>query len=268
MLQSSRNSLALVLEDVNNTLNTASPKVIGDGLLGVSGVLAENVNLRKTLVDVAVAPETKQSTLNAVFGTRVDDAALQIVVRAANRRFARAQDFVTAVETAGVTAIAAAAQAEGTLGQVEEEVFRFTRLLVSDHELDGAFESPAPTTAKRELVSTLLASRVSEYTLTLIHYAVSHPRGKRVSETLENFSQVLAFRQQRAVADVTVAHPLTQEQEERLARALSASYGRELVLNVHIDPNVVGGVRVQVGDEVTSSTIADRIADVRRRLAS
>lgn len=268
MLQSSRNSLALVLEDVNNTLGTASPQAIGDGLLGVSGALADSVALRKALADVAVDQGAKESTVREVFGSRVDESVLQLVIRAANRRFARTQDFVTAVETAAVSAIAAAAQAEGKLGQVEEELFRFTRLLVSDHDLDGALETYAPAETKRELVTSLLSSRVSTYTLNLVNYAVSHPRGTRVSETLENFSEILAFRQQRAVADVTVAKPMSPEQEERLARALSQSYGRELVLNVHIDPEVVGGVRVQVGDEVTSSTIADRIADVRRRLTS
>ena len=78
---------------------------------------------------------------------------------------------------------------------------------------------------------------------------------------------MLAARQQRSVAEVTVAQPLSPEQQDRLTAALSASYGRELVLNVHVDPEVVGGVRVQVGDEVMNSTISDRLADARRRLA-
>ena len=78
---------------------------------------------------------------------------------------------------------------------------------------------------------------------------------------------MLAARQQRSVAEVTVAQPMSPEQQDRLTAALSASYGRELVLNVHVDPEVVGGVRVQVGDEVMNSTISDRLADARRRLA-
>lgn len=101
----------------------------------------------------------------------------------------------------------------------------------------------------------------------LVHGAVN-PRRRRVSEAYENFSEILAFRQQRAVADVTVARELTEQQKSRLEAALSASFGRKLVLNIRIDPDVVGGVRVQVGDEVMTSTIADRLAEVERRLAS
>jgi F-type H+-transporting ATPase subunit delta len=89
-----------------------------------------------------------------------------------------------------------------------------------------------------------------------------------VSEALDNYGEVLAARQRRSVAEVVVARPLTPQQQERLTQSLSRSYGRELVLHVQVDPDVVGGVRVQVGDEVMSGTIADRLSDVRRRLTS
>jgi F-type H+-transporting ATPase subunit delta len=267
MLQSSRNSLGETLRDVNAAIDAGQASSIGDSLLGIVSVLAENAQLRRVAADSATSPEQKRGLLTALLSGRVDAAALEVTIGAAGRHWARAQDFVTAIEVAGVTAVAADAQSAGQLGQVEEELFRFTRLIEADHELGWAFGSAAAPESKRSLVSDLLGGRATAFTVKLAEQAAAHSRGLRVSETLNNYSSVLAARQQRSVADVVVAQPLTPQQQERLARALSASYGRELVLNVQVDPDVIGGVRVQVGDEVINSTIAERLADARRQLA-
>lgn len=267
MLQSSRNSLARTLQDLEAALGSQSGTALADGLLGIVSVLAENSQLRRAMADSAIEPERKRGVLQALFADSVDARSLEIALDAAARHWARAQDYVTALEVAGVTAVAAGAQSDGRLGEVEEELFRFSRLLESDHELGWAFSSPAPAESKRALVGDLLGAKASADTVRLVSQAAAHPRGMRVSETLDTYSEVLAARQRRSVAEVTVAQPMSPEQQERLTAALSASYGRELVLNVHVDPEVVGGVRVQVGDEVMNSTISDRLADARRRLA-
>ncbi|WP_286957178.1 F0F1 ATP synthase subunit delta [Brevibacterium sp. UBA7493] len=271
MLQSSRNSLNDVLDAVDSRLQGAAGAAatgLGDGLLSIVSAMADSAQLRRLMADGAIAEERKRGVLDTLFSGRVDAAALDIAKRAATLHWARPQDSVTALEDAGVTAIAAQAQAEGRLGEVEEELFRFTRLIESDHELGWAFESAAPAETKRALAANLLDGKAATETVKLAAQAAAHPRGARVSETLDRYSEVLARRQARSVAEVTVAKPMSDEQQERLAAALSAHYGRELVLNVHVDPDVVGGVRVQVGDEVMNSTISNRLSDLRRRLAS
>lgn len=268
MLQSSRVSLQQVIEKTNAAIDAGSAEALGTGLLSIVSVLAEDLGLRKSLADAAVAPEAKRSLLEALFGGRVDAAAVALTGDAASLRWARTQDYVTAVEVAGVTAVAASAQAAGQLGDVEEELFRFARVVESDSQLQWALESPATPEAKRALTDDLLAGRALAQTRQLAAQAAAHPRGLRVSETLDNYGEVLAARQRRSVAEVTVARPLDPAQQERLAQALSRSYGRELVLHVVVDPEVVGGVRVQVGDEIMNGTVSDRLADVRRRLAS
>lgn len=77
----------------------------------------------------------------------------------------------------------------------------------------------------------------------------------------------MATRQRRWIADVTVAKPLQQSQQDRLARGLSAAFGRELTLNVEVDPQLVGGIRVQVGDEVVDSSISARLDDLKTKMA-
>ena len=269
MLQSSRMSLQQVLAHVDRAVSgTTVDAAVGEGLLSVVGVLADDVSLRKTLADASIEPAGKAAVLDRLFGTRIDGVALEIARSAAGHHWARTQDFVTALEVAGVTAVAASAQAQSRLGRVEEELFRFARTIETHHELGWALGSGAPADAKRTLVRDLLGSAAAEETVLLAQQAAAHPRGIRVAEALDNYGEVLAARQRRSVAEVVVARPLTPQQQERLTQSLSRSYGRELVLHVQVDPDVVGGVRVQVGDEVMSGTIADRLSDVRRRLTS
>ncbi len=266
MLQSSRLSLQAVLETANSEITSGSAREFGEGVLAVVAVLAENVALRKTLADSSESAEKKQQLLRTLFSTRTTQAVLRLAERAVGLRWARTQDLVTSLEVAGVTAIAADAQAAGQLGQVEEEVFRFARLLESDHELARALDSDASAQVKRELIANLLDGRAHDDTVILITQAAVYPRGLRVAIALDQYSDVLAARQQRSVAEVTVAAPLSESQTDRLQAALAAAYGRELVLNLQVDPAVIGGVRVQVGDEVMNATIADRLAEVHRRL--
>src|SRR5699024_4486991 len=115
--QSSRLSLQAVLEIANSEISGADPRQIGEETLAVVGVLAENVALRKTLADSSESAEKKQHLLRALFSTRTADAVLRIADAAVGQRWARTQDLVTSLEVAGVTAIAAAAQATGQLGE-------------------------------------------------------------------------------------------------------------------------------------------------------
>jgi len=77
-----------------------------------------------------------------------------------------------------------------------------------------------------------------------------------------------AERRNRMVAVVTSAVPLSDGQKQRLGAALAKLYGRPMHLNLDVDPDVLGGIRVQVGDEVINGSIADRLEDATRRMAS
>jgi F-type H+-transporting ATPase subunit delta len=96
---------------------------------------------------------------------------------------------------------------------------------------------------------------------------VSAPRGHKPAALARRFVELVAKRQQRWIANVSVTRPLTQAQIRRLQAGLNAVYGRELRINITVDPSLVGGVRVQVGDEVVDSTVVTRLAELRRKLA-
>src|SRR5699024_2405414 len=122
------------------------------------------------------------------------------------------------------TAIAAAAQATGQLGEVEEEIFRFARLLESNHDLSRALDSQAQDESKRALVKDLLSGKAQPETITLVEQASLHPRGLRVATALDQYRDILAARQQRSVADVDVSMPLSLSQTNWLQADLSERY--------------------------------------------
>lgn len=97
---------------------------------------------------------------------------------------------------------------------------------------------------------------------------VTAPRGRSLEAGLESLSKLAAERRDRMVAVVTSAVPLSDPQKQRLGAALAKLYGRQMHLNLDVDPEVLGGIRVLVGDEVINGSIADRIEDAGRRMAS
>lgn len=97
---------------------------------------------------------------------------------------------------------------------------------------------------------------------------VTAPRGRSLEAGLESLSKLAAERRSRLVAVVTTAVPLSDPQKQRLGAALAKLYGRPMHLNIDVDPEVLGGIRVQVGDEVINGSIADRLDDATRRMAS
>ena len=97
--------------------------------------------------------------------------------------------------------------------------------------------------------------------------AAAAPRGRRYVATLGHIADLIAERRRRQVATVTTATDLSAAQRDRLAGILREAYGREIQLNVILEPQVLGGLRIQVGAQVVDSTVLSRLADARRRLA-
>ena len=84
---------------------------------------------------------------------------------------------------------------------------------------------------------------------------------------LSSYADAAALRRQQLVAHVVVALPLDADQRERLTAALQRQYGRNVHLNVDVDPEVLGGIRVEIGDEVLDGTISRRLQEARRQLS-
>jgi F-type H+-transporting ATPase subunit delta len=175
---------------------------------------------------------------------------------------------VDTVEELAATAELIGAQRSGRLDDVEDELFRFSRIVQSSSELRITLSDPSATdAAKAELVRSLLGGRTEPATERLVTRLVAHPRGRSLVSGLESLSKLAAARRGRTVAVVTSAVPLSDTQRDRLGAALARLLGREVHLNLDVDPEVIGGISVRVGDEIIDGSITSRLDEAARRLA-
>ena len=266
----SREALAAARERLDALTDSTSADVtkLADELAAVTALLHREVSLRRVLTDPAQAGEAKAELAQRLIGTQVGGAAADLVSGMVRSRWSQSRDLVDALEVLADTADLTAAQQAGKLDDVEDELFRFGRIVASNTGLRAALtDRSATTSAKGELLRSLLGGKVNAVTERLVTRLVTHPRGRSLEAGLESLSKLAAERRERMVAVVTTAVPLSDPQKQRLGQSLAKIYGRQMHLNLDVDPEVLGGIKVQVGDEVINGSIADRIEEASRRMA-
>jgi F-type H+-transporting ATPase subunit delta len=266
----SRSSLAEVEERLAPLTGSAQAAIsLGDELFSVAGVLATQSALRRALSDPSRSSRARASLATAVLAGKVSDDASGLVAAVAAARWSAPGDVTDAIEQLAVQAVVAAAEHEGRLDELEDELFRFGRVVASQPELRMALTNPfVAADAKRQLLDDLLAAKVGPEALRLISQAATNPLGRSLDVSLEDYAKIAARRRERMVAEVHVAVPLSDEQRSRLAGALASMYGHQVHLNVVLDPRVSGGMTVRVGDELIDGSVATRLAAAGRRLVA
>jgi F-type H+-transporting ATPase subunit delta len=157
------------------------------------------------------------------------------------------------------------AGAEGTLGEVEDELFRFSQTLQGSDELRDALTDPAiPVARRQQIVEDLLGGKASPTTTALISLVVGTGRTKQLPGIIRELVEMSAAEANKAVAEVRSAVPLTDDQTERLAKALGEATGRQVTVKVVVDPSVLGGVVTQVGDTVIDGSVRTRLERLRK----
>ena len=233
----------------------------------MAAVLDREISLRRALTDPSRSGDDRAGLARAVLGEQVGSAAVDVVVWAVRSRWSAPRELVDAVELLAVEAVAAAAEKARRLDTVEDELFRISRIVAGAPELRIALaDLAAPVENRAALIEGLLGDQVAEETRRLVRQAVVAPRGRTFDRAVEVYGQVAADLRSRLIATVTATVPLTEEQRGRLAAALRRIYGSELHLNVEVDPELVGGIRVEIGDEVIDGTMVARLDEARRRL--
>ncbi|MEV0219483.1 F0F1 ATP synthase subunit delta [Streptomyces sp. NPDC050704] len=266
----SREALAAARERLDALTDNTSVDAaqLADQLAAVTALLDREVSLRRVLTDPAQGGEAKAELAGRLLAGQVSGTTADLVAGLVRSRWSRSRDLVDSVEELADTADLTAAQQAGALDEVEDELFRFGRIVSSNTELRAALtHRGAGTGPKSELLRSLLGGRANAVTERLVTRLVTAPRGRSLESGLESLSKLAADRRNRMVAVVTSAVPLSDAQKQRLGAALAKLYGRQMHLNLDVDPEVLGGIRVQVGDEIINGSIADRIDDASRRMA-
>ncbi len=238
---------------------------VADSLFSVAQTLRTEAALRRFVTDGSVPAEAKSGLVREVLGTKVTAAALDLVADAVTRRWTSTTDLAYAVEHLGE--IAAVRSAGDQAGRLADELFSLGRIVQENPSLRDALSDPARSIDdKSALLTSLLGGKALPATLTLAKQSVAGTH-RTVSVALDEYTKVAATVRGEGVATVRVAKPLSEADQRRLGQALARQYGREIHLNVVVDPEVIGGIKVEVGDDVIDGTVASRLDDARRRLA-
>jgi F-type H+-transporting ATPase subunit delta len=260
----SRASLRTLLDAVPRRGN---PPQRSDELYAVVGLLTAQGALRRALTDPAVEIDRRTTIVTGLLGKQIAKPTLNLVTSAVGLRWTQSRDLVDALEEIAVDAALAVAEAAGSLDEVEDELFRFERILNVESELRAALTEPSlPDELKRDLLHRLLDGKVNDVTYGLLERAVITPRGRTIERVITDLSGLAAKRRERLIARVTTAVELNDSELSDLAAALQTNFGSDIQLQVVVDPSLIGGLTVRIGDELIDGSVARQLAEARRQL--
>lgn len=259
---------AALVSRLEEVVGSADAARLGDDLFGVASVLRSEPGLRRIATDVATDADAKATLVRQIFEPRISQPAVDLTVEGVRRRWTASRDLADTLEELGVMAVVrSAGDSPADAERLSDELFAVGRLINEDLELRSALSDPARSVAdRRELVGRLLDGKVHTATVTLAQQALSGSY-RTPGVALEAYQRTAASVHQQRVAQVHVAQDLSESERTRLQQALSRQYGREVHLNVVVEPSLLGGMRVAIGEDVIDGTVAARLHEARRRLA-
>jgi F-type H+-transporting ATPase subunit delta len=268
----SRESMASAqtrLDAYADSAQAADLQRLGDELFAVMRLLVEQRSLRRLLADPSSPEEARGALVDRLLGQQLAAPTLDIAKGLVAARWSRPGDLVTAFESLARQAMLAVAEKEGSLDNVEDELFRFGRLVNREPQLGSLLAATAtPSDGRVALLDRLVDGKVSPVTAALLRESVRLPRDRHLDVVCEELAELAAGRRDRSVARVTTPVALSPVQEQKLTDSLTRLYGRPISLQVELDPRLLGGLVVQVGGEVIDGSVASKLVAARRSLPS
>jgi len=270
MQATSRESLQTVRLWYESLLRDADEQrlwTLGDELASVTTLLSRERRLRRSLADSTVSPEARRGLVDQLFGAQVGADTLETLRQTVTSRWSRSLDLLNALELFGRFPALTAAERAGNADEIEDELFRFGRILESEPQLERLLGDETEEADQRvRLLHDVVGAKVHTATRTLLEQLVYSPRGRMLHTLVTEVAELAASRRDESVAHVRAVAELTSEQEQRLADVLSSIYGRRISIQVEIDPGVVGGLVVRIGDEVIDGSLASKLTKAREEL--
>lgn len=267
----SRQSLAIArssLDSALKPLSSGDASAFAGDLFAVVAALDSSTPLRRAVTDGSRDAESKAKLVTDLFGKTISATALKLVSELTALRWSSPSNLGDVLEQLAVEAEASAANMANELDRLEEELFAFSRVVVSDGDLRQALNSSKYSSeGKRVLIAKLMSGKIAPSTSKVLGHLVSGLRGRNIEGTIAFYAAATAARRDRVIANVRAAVALTDAQKEKMTATLSQKIGQPVRLNVEIDPTVLGGVSIRFADELIDATIVSRLADAGRALA-
>jgi len=243
----------------------ATVATVGEDLIGVAAVFRAEPGLRRVATDQSTDAAAKSGLIRQLFDGKISAEGLDLVAEAVSLRWTAGRDLADVLENLGVVAVAKSVEADAA--RLADELFTVTQLVDANTDLRSALSDPARTEQdKAALLHGLLDGKALPATVRLTVLALNGSH-RTVVAALTEYQKVVAAVRGEGVAKVRVARDLTDADRQRLQDALSRQYGRPVHLNVSVEPELVGGMRVEIGDDVIDGSVVSRLDDARRRLA-
>ncbi|MBX3068523.1 MAG: F0F1 ATP synthase subunit delta [Cryobacterium sp.] len=259
MGSASRNAIASARE-LLATLGLTSR--VGEDLLSACRVVADSQQLQNILADPAFGDSEKKKLVETVFKS-LDEKSRLLLTRLSSSRWSIKSDLVSGIEELGLRSIA---KSTGAGTDIPKELFKIGQLIGSNGELELAVGSKlGDPNAKAKLVEKLFSGKASKETMAIVTHLVRSPRGRRIGALVKYASSIVADESALKIATVTVAAELNAKQVAQLQKSLATNYG-DLRIQQVIDPGVIGGFRINIGNIVIDETIATRLKDLKLQL--
>lgn len=259
----SRDSLAPKLRDTHEDAWR-----IGNELFTITSALDNNIQLERALTDPSRPTADKVAVFKEMVGDQVHPMTTEIMTDLVSRRWSRARDIANAVEDFGVDAMMYYADATDSTLQVSIELSRLhSSLLNLPVVRSKLYDDQAPSEVRVKLFRELFGDKnLNKVTMRLAEHATCNLRRRRYLETIQWLINKFSRHMGQSMITVTTAAPLKEEQIKRLIDVYSAKVGRQVHINSVVDPTVLGGMRIQVGDEVTDNTVVAQLQNLHRRV--
>jgi len=268
----SRESLAALVakfDEVAADLGPDQLSSVADDLASVAKLLTRESVLTRHLADPADDPTPKLGLLETLLEGKVGDTSLEVLKAAVSGRWSSDANLVDAVEHVARLALLVRAEREEVAGDVEEQLFRFSRILDTQPGLATLLSDySAPAEGRVKLLRDVLdsGSGVNATTVQLLSQTVELLRGERADDAVLDLAELAVARRGEVVAHVSAAADLSDAQRTRLTEVLTRIYGHPVSLQLHINPELLGGLNIAVGDEVIDGTLSSKLAAAETKL--
>jgi F-type H+-transporting ATPase subunit delta len=257
------------LDEIVNKQSAADAAIFASDLFTILSVLSTSIGVRRALTDNARDANAKAELISNIFGKNISGAAQALLASASALRWSNPGEIADAIENLAVQAESACADKNGELEKVESQLFDFAQVLRANPELRQALNTSADTDqSKLSLLEAVVKGKYLTSTTNLLRRVVTLRRGRSIDATLAAYAHYVSTRKDQVVAHVKSAVKLSDSQLAKLVSTLSKQVGKDVRINLEIDPKVLGGISVRYADDVIDGTIVNRLAEAGRALVS
>ena len=258
------------LDKIVSGLDSPALDTLSTDLFFMVRVLDSSIALRRAATDNSRDEASKVALGNQLFNSSTGKEAKALYSEMTSLRWSSPRDLGDVLEVLSIEVQSISAEKGGDNERLESEIFNFAQIVAANPQLRASFAErvTGPMAApKSQIVKALLTGKAAQSTISLISFLVDHPRGRSVESGLAEYAEIISARKERMIAHVVSSTVLTDAQVQRLSKAISTMMGKQIRANISVDPSILGGLSIRIGDELLDGSLISRLAQADRLLA-